>query len=159
VSFFFYTLLTKRAARSWSQFHLHNWPPSEQSWQPEFQGIIESEDYALVQSLHSGANYTQFEIPAPLSIVENTVFPIQAVAGIEATVPQPHDPYYTLDNPFGLDEFECDIDWTSLVLNHSHDELSVPPAPETDEIVNDLFEGNHSNDVKSFRYVRRLVFD
>jgi hypothetical protein len=150
-------LLTKRAASNSSQ------NDSELYWQPDFQGIFEPEDHAIVLLHHSFADYTQFEIPAPLSIVENTVFPIQAVAGIEPTALQPHDPYYalweTVDYPFGRDEFTYDTDWTSLALNHSHDETSVPPAPETDEIVNDILEVNHSNDIKSSRYVRRLVFE
>jgi hypothetical protein len=128
--------------------------------QPEFQGIFVPEDYPLVQSPYSVADRTQFEIPAPLSTVENTVFPVQTVVGIEATVLEPHDAYYdpweTLDDPAGRDEFAYDADWTPLVWNHSHDETSIPPAPETDEIANDA---DLSNYMKSFRYIRQPAYD
>ena len=164
MSFFFYTLLTKRARSFTSTPDLQeflSFTNLEPSWQPEFQDLIGPEDYALVQS-YSVADCTQFEIPAPLSIVENTVFPVQTVAGIEATVIESHDAYYvpqeTVDDPAGRDKFAYDANWTTSVPNHSHDETSIPPAPEMDEIVNDLFKVNHSNYMNSFRYVRQLAF-
>jgi hypothetical protein len=168
VSFFFLHFANKKGDRDRTQIQNESWQPetqiqNEPYWQPDFQGTFGPEDHAIVLSHHSFADYTQFRIPVPLSIVENTVFPVQRIAGTDTTVIEPQDTYYapweTLDDPVGRDEFTYGIDWTSLVLNHSHDRTSVPPAPETDEIVNDLLEVNHSNDIKSFRYVRRLAFD
>lgn len=165
MSFFFLHFANKKGDRNSDSERDSAWQPetqiqNEPYWQPDFQGTFGPEDHAIVLSHHSFVDYTQFRIPVPLSIVENTVFPVQAVAGIEPTALQPHDPYYeTVDYPFGRDDFTYDTNWTSLVLNQSHDETSIPPAPETEEVMNDLLEGNHSNDIKSFRYVRRLAFD
>lgn len=147
--FFFYTLLTKRAV-------LSCFGQRPTSALPFDLGV---DDYPLVQPYSFVADWTRFETLAPLSIDENTVFSAQAVAGNEATGFELHDahyvPYETLDDPVGHDEFTYDTDWTSLVLNNSHDEANIAVVPETVEIVNNLSKANLPNDTDSFRYVHQ----
>jgi hypothetical protein len=108
-------------------------------------------------------DHTQSDIPAPLSIVENTVFPAQAVAGNETSILEPHDarcfPWETMGNPIGCDEFLHDANWTPLVLTQSHNGMSMAAAAEMDEIVNDLSTVDPSNDIKAFRYDRLSTCD